>query len=739
MDDIVGYLGSVSVKPGDQQTVMANCSTGAFNVELVRLRGPRDRFGATDWYTTEPVADLTGKFPCPGTVQRTMPGSLAYAPEFPSLPHGGEFTVATWVWPTRPTAGRRQTLLSQIWPDLAGGWRLVLDGAGTPILEMWSKDGEIKVEGPTGLTPRLWHGVAASVSYSAGTVSVFHFLPAGRAAESFTSSVYAGWLPALPGADAALSLAATLGPLAPAAVDHHDCYDGKLDQPTVWQRALPVAEIQAIFANGAIPVDAAACWRFSPGRSGVAATDLSGNGRVLRTVNLPTSAVTDHSWSGSFLDWRCTPKGYGAMYFRSDDLANADWTPSLEFQVPRDLPSGVYAVAMTSAAGRDDVPFYVRRSESAPAQRVLFLAPTLTYLAYANDRQHAQQDFSDVIAGGGKPGATEAWLDAHPEMGLSLYDRHLDGSGCISSSRLRPTVTIRPGYVSWLTGAPRHFSADLAILSWLDNHGCGYDVCTDEDLHVEGAAGLAPYQVVVTGSHPEYWTEPMITALERYVDSGGKVMYLGGNGFYWVTGLDVDSGIIEVRRGNAGTGTSESAPGEAHLASTGEPGGLWRHRGRPPQQLVGVGFTAQGWGPGSSYVIAADVPEAIHRAVFGDLPPGTRIGAGGVLGGAAGDEIDRLDNALGTPPQSVLLATARGFTDHFQPTVEDQLSIQPGLGGAENPDVRADIVYLPAAGGGAVFSVGSINWAMYLPDDGFGNDVAAVSSRVLDAFLRDEL
>ena len=32
-----------------------------------------------------------------------------------------------------------------------------------------------------------------------------------------------------------------------------------------------------------------------------------------------------------------------------------------------------------------------------------------------------------------------------------------------------------------------------------------------------------------------------------------------------------------------------------HHASTGEPGGLWRFRGRAPQRYAGIGFTAQGF------------------------------------------------------------------------------------------------------------------------------------------------
>ena len=73
-------------------------------------------------------------------------------------------------------------------------------------------------------------------------------------------------------------------------------------------------------------------------------------------------------------------------------------------------------------------------------------------------------------------------------------------------------------------------------------------------------------------------------------------MYMGGNGFYWITSLDSTGRFIEVRREH-GTEHWQGAPGETYHATTGEFGGLWRFRGRAPQRLVGVGFTAQGVRP----------------------------------------------------------------------------------------------------------------------------------------------
>ena len=57
----------------------------------------------------------------------------------------------------------------------------------------------------------------------------------------------------------------------------------------------------------------------------------------------------------------------------------------------------------------------------------------------------------------------------------------------------------------------------------------------------------------------------MLDALEAYLDGGGRLMYLGGNGFYWVTAVDAARPhVVEVRRGQRG----HAAPGARRPART---------------------------------------------------------------------------------------------------------------------------------------------------------------------------
>ena len=174
----------------------------------------------------------------------------------------------------------------------------------------------------------------------------------------------------------------------------------------------------------------------------------------------------------------------------------------------------------------------------------------------------------------------------------SFYEVHGDGSGVFHSSRNRPIVDMQPGVKGFLGGLGSNvwqFNADTHITGWLEHEGVAYDVITDEDLHYEGLSLLRRYNVVLTGTHPEYYSLQMLDAVQGFVDRGGRLMYLGGNGFYWrISFSDNHPGVIECRRSEAGIRPWEPGPGQFHHAFTGEYGGLWRRNGRPSTELTGL-------------------------------------------------------------------------------------------------------------------------------------------------------
>ena len=274
------------------------------------------------------------------------------------------------------------------------------------------------------------------------------------------------------------------------------------------------------------------------------------------------------------------------------------------------------------------------------------------------------------------------------------------------------------------------------MLDWLETKGHEYDIVTDEDLHAEGVDLIAPYNVVMTGSHPEYHTKETLDALESYTANGGRLMYLGGNGFYWKIGTTPDQpGLLEIRRGESGMRAWAAEPGEYFNALDGGYGGLWRRNGRPPQRLVGVGFAGEGpfWGkayqraPGADDPRASFIFEGVDDEVLGDF------GFSG--GGAAGFEVDRTEPALGTPSHSLVLASASGYPDGFMLAMEEWLSEDTTWSGPPPEELlRSDMVYFETANGGAVFSVGSISFIGSLPYNNYDNNISTIVDNVLSRF-----
>ena len=153
-------------------------------------------------------------------------------------------------------------------------------------------------------------------------------------------------------------------------------------------------------------------------------------------------------------------------------------------------------------------------------------------MAYSNDNLGTNSVVAQLLAGK-VPVMTpsDLYLNEHREYGLSTYSLHSDGSGVCYSSRLRPILNMRPKYRHWLSPSLWQLNGDLHLTDWLEEKGFEFDVHTDEDLHREGVGLLNRYQTVLTGSHPEYYSEKMYAAFESYQLEGGRWIYLGADGF----------------------------------------------------------------------------------------------------------------------------------------------------------------------------------------------------------------
>ncbi|WP_439577128.1 N,N-dimethylformamidase beta subunit family domain-containing protein [Elioraea sp.] len=513
----------------------------------------------------------------------------------------------------------------------------------------------------------------------------------------------------------------------------HAHLSGRIEDP-VSLAAAPASWPDAL-ALPCAPSAIRARWDFGIGIDTMTLTDTGPGAHHGRLVNAPTRGVVGARWSGRETCWRHAPEDYAAIHFHADDLEDCGWDETFRYTIPDDLPSGAYAFHLAGEGGEDWLPFYVLPRREGPHASIAFLASTFTYQAYAN--------FSRSLATGSYRARVAAWgaypfhPDDHPALGRSTYQRHDDGSGIALSSRLRPILTMRPGFLFYddpRGSGLRHYPADTHILAWAEAKGHTLDIVTDEDLDDEGVALLAPYRVVLTGSHPEYHTARTLDALTQYRDSGGRLVYLGGNGFYWRIARDpARPHLIEVRRAEGGIRTWECEPGEYCHQLDGQLGGLWRRNRRPPQALVGVGFTAQGRFEGTHYRRLPASYEPRWSWMFEGVPE--VFGDAGLSGGgAAGFEMDRADVRLGTPEEAAILARSADPPASMMLVPEEVLTNLATVSG-EAPEalLRAEIVAFATPHGGAVFSVGSITFCGSLWERGATDGPV---SRLLDTVVR---
>ena len=465
-------------------------------------------------------------------------------------------------------------------------------------------------------------------------------------------------------------------------------------------------------------------WEFEGDMEGAVVEPATGN-VTLGLFQLPTRGVTGPTWSGEHQRWSDDPKQWNAIHFHHDDLYDAGWEATAKLLLPAELKSGIYCLRFESELGIDRVPFFVRPAEGAPTAEVALLMPTCTYMAYANHRMLIEG--ADFVGARSNLRPEHQYLVDHPEVGLSHYEKHPDGSGVMFSSRRRPVLQVRPGADGW------NFTPDTDIHAFLRDAEANHDVISDDDVHFEGYAALAPYRVIVTGSHPEYWSTEMLDALDEWQRKGGRLMYLGGNGFYWrVSFSDSWPGAIELRRAEDGVRNWQTGDGESYHAWGGEYGGLWRRNGRAPNQLVGIGFAAQGFEKATFYQVAQGARDSRASWILAGIEDDA-LGTSGLGGGAAGQEVDRYDQRLGSPSHAVIVASATQFGPDMLRTKEEF----EGTVAFPSPDpyVRADIVFFETPNGGAVFSVGSISWFGALARNGYDNDVAQMTKNVLERFL----
>ena len=743
---LTGYADRLSVRPGETiKFHTANATGASVAASLVRvICADPNPAGTGIKLESLPVATTQISVP---TVQSLSRGSYAVVPASAPLQSLQSVTLVATIQPTSP-AGAGRTIMSML--DLKrGGIALALDRHNRVAVSIGTAGhpatGGIdlrQIETPTPLELHHWYRVWVSLDRDTDTVTVgAQSLASGHPIRAPLLTT-AKAMKAIPVGGAALIIGGTY-----AGQDPYR-FNGKIECPMVFDRALTTDDVVRAAAGEAV-AGLVAAWDFAQDIDTSRIIDTGRHGLHGKLVNSPTRAMRGSTWTGREQCYRHASDQYAAINFHDDDLDDCHWPVTHEFKVPDDFKSGAYALMLKAGDDADNIPFFVVPPKGIAKSKLAVLVSTFTYTIYGN---HARPEWAN------DPVWRNAWIKqakdwqayphnpgAHAEYGLSTYNYHTDGSGIALASWHRPMLNLRIGYITYpypdiRASGLRHYPADSHLLAWLDAKGHDCDLITDWELHHEGVELLERYTCVMTGTHPEYHTPEMLDALEAYRNHGGRFMYLGGNGFYWKIALDPEkSGQIEIRRAEGGIRAWAAEPGEYYNQFDGEYGGLWRRNGRPPQKLVGVGFTAQGNFVGSYYRIRPEARMDPHTSWMFDGITEETIGGFGFSGhGAAGFELDRADRRLGTPSNARIVAQSENHPPEAPWVLvpEEQLTHITTIPGESHKQlIRADMVIFSTPEKGAVFSTGSITFCGSLPYNNFDNSVSTLLGNVLTRFL----
>lgn len=715
---ISGYFDHLSAFPGGSLDafVSIQCNDGNFDIALERVicadanpAGPGLQF--------ERIGSST---PCKGKHQPITIGSYGDVPITKPAPTG----CRTWslLFHVKTPVERRSTLFSQV-ESGGSSFNASIEPAGI-VVAAGDKDYIAHADIQHG----KWHRLLVSVDLQSKKMRIGIGQLEGQM--NYTEYELANGPAEFP-ASSCLRLAASGTEATP------KChFTGKLENLTVTSAFTSHWPESTNYSKDAL----IGAWDFSLGIDGNTVFDTGPHKLHGTLYNRPTRGVKGSLWDGKEHQWRYAPKHYAAIHFHDDDLDDCRWERTFSYKVPDELASGNYALRLTAGDAREWLPFYVRPKPGAEKRPLLFLASTFTYMAYANGR--LSNAFPACRRRNMAWSQIEYASKLHPTYGCSTYDMHRDGSGVSFASRRRPMLTMRPGFVSLWDAAGsgvRHYPADSHLTAWLESKEMPFDVLTDEDLHREGSEALRGYKAVITGTHPEYHTRNTLDALCEYTTAGGKLAYMGGNGFYWKIGYDdACPHVIEMRRAEGGIRTWAAEAGEYYNALDGEMGGLWSRNNRVPNEMVGVGFSTQGPFASGHFVRSKASYEPDMAWVF-DGVEGEKFGNYGLSGGgAAGFELDRAEPKFGSPGETVVLATSKDLPDGYTPCHEEMLTEEWTVSGTTPEDmVRGDITLSTVRGdkGGMVFATGSITFCGSLWNgEAWNGDVSRLLENVMRRF-----
>jgi hypothetical protein len=164
--------------------------------------------------------------------------------------------------------------------------------------------------------------------------------------------------------------------------------------------------------------------------------------------------------------------------------------------------------------------FVVRSATPGSTAGLLYKVSTNTYHAYNH-------------TGGGSLYRDQIW-NQNPDGTLAAYPYGVKVSLRRPGGGTGGDLTFTPDVDTFGPNAPRqgYTHWDPPLIGWLEALGWPVEYCADIDLH-EDPNLLAPYALLLSVGHDEYWSQDMRTHVARFIQGGGNVAFLSGNICWW--------------------------------------------------------------------------------------------------------------------------------------------------------------------------------------------------------------
>ena len=245
--ELIGYADRFSVAPGEAIRFMVSADHPSYQADIVRLIHADENPASPGF--KEKVIETPINRQYVGRKQIAYSGSYVITESHPALDQLNDFTLQMWIYPTLPKTGQVQGLLSKWQHVEMAGYCLFVDGGG--YLGLWLGDGSghvdrVHTEKP--MRAHEWYFVAATYSAASREVALYQISvanwPLDDSAVVLRSTVHTAKL----GTNSAplLIAAAHSEKVGRDRVVGRMLYNGKIDSPRIFARALSQNEIDAL-------------------------------------------------------------------------------------------------------------------------------------------------------------------------------------------------------------------------------------------------------------------------------------------------------------------------------------------------------------------------------------------------------------------------------------------------------------------------------------------------------------